>query len=116
MLTDPLLKLIPAGPVILAPLQVSVPPPTCTPATREDVTFVPEFRVMSPPSSSTNPSIVVPEKVEELFAKTVDVARKWKDTADRMANDYGFVEWHIRSVDIYKGYESEHIKDYEDFE
>lgn len=67
-------------------------------------------------SGAKSTDLQSPENVEDLFAKTVDVAKKWKDTADRMANDYGFVKWHIRSVDIYKGYESEHIKDYEDFE
>ena len=55
-------------------------------------------------------------RLEDLFRKTVDVARKWKETADKMAEEHGFIQWHIRSVDIYKGYESEHIKDYNDFE
>ena len=67
-------------------------------------------------SGAKSTDLQSPENVEDLFAKTVDVARKWKDASDRMAKDYGFVEWHIRSVDIYKGYESEHIKDYEEFE
>lgn len=67
-------------------------------------------------SGAKSTDLQSPEDVEALFAKTVDVARKWKETADRMADEYGFVQWHIRSVDIYKGYESEHIKDYNDFE
>ncbi len=57
-----------------------------------------------------------PEKVEDLFNKTVDVARKWKETADKMAAEHGFVGWHIRSVDVYKDSEAEHIKDYDEFE
>lgn len=67
-------------------------------------------------SGAKSTDLQSPEKVEDLFAKTVDVARKWKETADKMADEHGFVEWHIRSVDIYKGYEAEHIKDYEEFE
>ena len=57
-----------------------------------------------------------PEAVEELFAKTVDVARIWKGTADRMAAEHGFIKSRIRSVDIYRGYESEHVRDFDEFE
>lgn len=67
-------------------------------------------------SGAKSTDVQSPEDVEALFAKTVDVARKWKETADRMADEHGFIEWHIRSVDIYKGYESEHIRDFEEFE
>ena len=67
-------------------------------------------------SGAKSTDLQSPEKVEGLFRKTVDVARKWKETADKMAEEHGFIQWHIRSVDIYKGYESEHIKDYNDFE
>ena len=67
-------------------------------------------------SGAKSTDLQSPEKVEDLFRKTVDVARKWKETADKMAEEHGFIQWHIRSVDIYKGYESEHIKDYNDFE
>ncbi len=67
-------------------------------------------------SGAKSTDLQSPEKVEDLFAKTVDVARKWKETADKMAEEHGFIDWHIRSVDIYKGYEAEHIKDYDEFE
>lgn len=67
-------------------------------------------------SSAKSTDLQSPENVEELFAKTVDVARKWKETADRMADEHGFVQWHIRSVDIYKGYESESKRDFSEFE
>ncbi len=67
-------------------------------------------------SGAKSTDLQSPENVEDLFNKTVDVARKWKDTADKMAEKHGFVEWHIRSVDIYKGYEAEHIRDFEEFE
>ena len=67
-------------------------------------------------SGAKSTDLQSPEKVEDLLAKTVDVARKWKETADKMAEEHGFIDWHIRSVDIYKGYEAEHIKDYDEFE
>ena len=55
-------------------------------------------------------------KLASVFGKTIDVARKWKETADKMAEEHGFIQWRIRSVDIYKDYEAEHIKDYDEFE
>ncbi len=67
-------------------------------------------------SGAKSTDLQSPENVEDLFAKTVDVARKWKVTADRMEKEHGFVDWHIRSVDIYKDYESEHIRDFDEFE
>ena len=67
-------------------------------------------------SGAKSTDLQSPEKVEELIGKTIDVARKWKETADKMAEEHGFVQWRIRSVDIYKDYEAKHIKDYEDFE
>lgn len=67
-------------------------------------------------SGAKSTDLQSPENVEDLFAKTVDVARKWKATADRMEKEHGFVDWHIRSVDIYKDYESEHIRDFNEFE
>ena len=67
-------------------------------------------------SGAKSTDLQSPEAVEDLFAKTVDVARKWKVTADRMEKEHGFVDWHIRSVDIYKDYESEHIRDFDEFE
>ncbi len=57
-----------------------------------------------------------PERVEDLFNKTVDVARRWKEKADRMADDYGFIQWRIRSVDIYKENESAALRDFKEFE
>ncbi len=66
-------------------------------------------------SGAKSTDLQSPEKVEELIGKTIDVARKWKETADKMAEEHGFVQWHIRSVDIYKGYEAEHVKDYDEF-
>ncbi len=67
-------------------------------------------------SGAKSTDLQSPEDVRDLFNKTVEVARKWKVTADRMAEEHGFIDWRIRSVDIYKDYESKHIKDYEEFE
>ncbi len=67
-------------------------------------------------SGAKSTDLQSPEKVEDLFNKTVDVARKWKETADKMAAEHGFVDWHIRSVNIYGDCESEHIKDYDEFQ
>ena len=67
-------------------------------------------------SGAKSTDLQSPENVEDLFNKTVDVARKWKETADKMADEHGFIDWRIRSVDIYKGYESEHIRDFNEFE
>ncbi len=67
-------------------------------------------------SGAKSTDIQSPEKVEDLFNKTVDVARRWKETADKMAAEHGFIDWHIRSVDIYKGYESQSVKDFNEFE
>lgn len=67
-------------------------------------------------SGAKSTDLQSPEKVEDLFAKTVDVARKWKETADKMAEEHGFIDWHIRSVDIYKGYEAECLRDFDEFE
>lgn len=67
-------------------------------------------------SGAKSTDLQSPESVEDLIGKTMDVARKWKETADKMAAEHGFVQWHIRSVDIYKDYESKHIKDYDEFE
>lgn len=67
-------------------------------------------------SGAKSTDLQSPENVEDLFNKTVDVARKWKETADKMADEHGFIDWRIRSVDIYKGYESEHIRDFKEFE
>ncbi len=67
-------------------------------------------------SGAKSTDLQSPETVEALFNKTVDVARRWKETADKMAVEHGFIDWHIRSVDIYRGYEAEHIKDYDEFQ
>lgn len=67
-------------------------------------------------SGAKSTDVANPESVEELFAKTVDVAKLWKPVADRMAAEHGFIKNRVRSVDIYKGYEGEHIKDYDEFE
>ncbi len=67
-------------------------------------------------SGAKSTDLQSPEKIEDLFAKTVDVARKWKETADKMAEEHGFIDWHIRSVDIYKGYEAEAVRDFCEFE
>ena len=66
-------------------------------------------------SGAKSTDLQSPEKIEDLFNKTVDVARKWKETADKMAQEHGFIDWHIRSVDIYKGYESECVRDFDEF-
>lgn len=67
-------------------------------------------------SGAKSTDLQSPENVEELFNKTVDVARKWKVTADKMAEEHGFVKWHIRSVDIYKDSESKRLRDFNEFE
>lgn len=56
-----------------------------------------------------------PEMVEELVGKTVNVARRWKETADKMAAEHGFIQWRIRSVDIYKDKEATTLRDYNEF-
>lgn len=66
-------------------------------------------------TGAKNTDLANPEAVEDLFAKTVDVAKLWKVTADKMAEEHGFIKGRIRSVDIYKGYEGEHIHDYDEF-
>ncbi len=66
-------------------------------------------------SGAKSTDLQSPEKIEDLFNKTVDVARKWKETADKMAQEHGFIDWHIRSVDIYKDYESECVRDFDEF-
>lgn len=67
-------------------------------------------------SGAKSTDLQSPENVEDLFNKTVDVARKWKVTADKMAEEHGFVKWHIRSVDIYKDSESKRLRDFNEFE
>ncbi len=67
-------------------------------------------------SGAKSTDVANPEAVEDLFAKTVDIAKLWKPTADRMAATHGFIKNRVRSVDIYKGYEGEHIHDYDEFE
>lgn len=66
-------------------------------------------------SEAKSTDLASPESVDELFSKTVDVAKLWKKTADEMAGKYGFIKNRVRSVDIYKGYEDEHIRDYDEF-
>ncbi len=67
-------------------------------------------------SGAKSTDIQCPEDVNALFNKTVNIARQWKAVADQLAEEHGFVKGHIRSVDIYKEYESEHIKDYDEFD
>lgn len=67
-------------------------------------------------SGAKSTDLQSPEMVEDLFKKTVDVARKWKDRADRMADEHGFIQWRIRSVDIYKDKEDSALRDFEEFE
>ncbi len=57
-----------------------------------------------------------PEEVDELFAKTVDVAKRWKETADKMADEHGFVQFHIRSVKFYEDVEAKRLRDFKEFE
>ena len=57
-----------------------------------------------------------PENVDDLFAKTVDVAKLWKKTADRMADEYGFVKPKLRSIAIYNDLEDSAVRDFNEFE
>lgn len=57
-----------------------------------------------------------PENVDDLFSKTVDVARKWKETADKMADEYGFTKIRLRSFSMYDDIESERLHDFNEFE
>ncbi len=56
-----------------------------------------------------------PEPVENLFSKTVDVAKKWKVVADELAEEHDFIEKRPRSIDLYSDVEAKHIKDYDEF-
>ena len=66
-------------------------------------------------TGAKNTDIANPEAVEDLFAKTVDVAKLWKTTADKMAQEHGFIKSRVRSVDIYSEFENEHIRDFDEF-
>ena len=57
-----------------------------------------------------------PKDEEDLFNKIVDVSAKWKETADRMEKEHGFINFRLRSISIYDDAEAKHIKDYKDFE
>lgn len=66
-------------------------------------------------SGAKSTDLASPESVDELISKTVDYARLWKSTADQMAEKHGFIKNRVRSVDIYNGFEGEHIHDYDEF-
>ncbi len=67
-------------------------------------------------TGATSTDYKCPENVDDLFAKTVDTAAKWKETADRMADKYGFTKVRLRSIALYDDVEKEHIHDFNDFE
>ncbi len=57
-----------------------------------------------------------PETAENLFSKTIDIAKAWKDTADKMEAEHGFIKKRLRSIDLYTDIEPNSIHDYEEFE
>ena len=67
-------------------------------------------------SGAKSTDLSCPEPVEDLFNKIVDVSAKWKETADRMEKEHGFINFRLRSISIYDDAEAKHIKDYKDFE
>ena len=56
-----------------------------------------------------------PEEVDELFDKAVGHAEAWKPVADEIADEHGFVKFHIRSVEMYKDVEAQRKRDFEEF-
>ncbi len=67
-------------------------------------------------SGAKSTDLNCPEPVEDLFNKIVDVSAKWKETADRMEKEHGFINFRLRSISIYDEAEAKHVKDYKDFE
>lgn len=57
-----------------------------------------------------------PENVDDLFNKVVDVSKAWKVKADEIAEKHGFIDWRIRSVDIYNDVEAKKLRDFKEFE
>lgn len=66
-------------------------------------------------TGAASTDVAAPEAVDDLISKTVDVAKIWKATADKMADKYGFIKHRVRSVDIYKDFENEKLKDFNEF-
>lgn len=66
-------------------------------------------------TGAASTDVAAPEAVDDLISKTVDVAKIWKATADKMADKYGFIKHRVRSVDIYKDFENEKLKDFIEF-
>ncbi|NMP36756.1 MAG: radical SAM protein [Clostridiales bacterium] len=56
------------------------------------------------------------ESYDVLFNKTVDVAKIWKETADRMAQEHGFLTKRLRSIDLYSDVEAKRLRDFKEFE
>lgn len=66
-------------------------------------------------SGAKSTDLANPETVDELISKTIDVAKEWKVTADKMADKYGFIKHRVRSIDLYKEVEDKRIQDYDEF-
>lgn len=66
-------------------------------------------------SGAKSTDVACPESVDELIAKTRDFAKEWKVTADRMADEYGFIKGRSRSMSMYNDAEAKHIHDYNEF-
>jgi len=69
--------------------------------------------VRSAKAESTD--LISPEAAEDLAAKTLDFAIKWKSTADEMMSDYGFIKHRARSIDMYAATEAKRISDFDEF-
>ena len=56
-----------------------------------------------------------PETPEELFDKVVDVAKLWKQTADKIVEEHGCIKKRLRSIDLYTDLEKTRLVDYDEF-
>lgn len=56
-----------------------------------------------------------PEEVGELFAKTVDGAKLWKETADKLVEEHGVKLGALRTMRIYEDIEENAVRDFDEF-
>ncbi|MCL2512692.1 MAG: radical SAM protein [Oscillospiraceae bacterium] len=67
-------------------------------------------------SGAKSTDLANPETAEDIFNKSVDVAKKWKETADRMTDKYGQLQRSSRSIEMYADFEAGRVRDFEEFE
>ncbi|MCL2023084.1 MAG: radical SAM protein [Oscillospiraceae bacterium] len=66
-------------------------------------------------SGATSTNRAQPESAADLFAKTAPTARKWKETADRLAQTHGLIDNTLRSAVMYRDFEARRVADFEEF-